>query len=63
MDKIIKNEDIKLPEGLLEKEFYICALQLKTPFWDEVNENQRGFHKYYLIFPRKSEHFEELVVG
>ncbi|MDI6735597.1 MAG: hypothetical protein QME42_05310 [bacterium] len=39
-------ELIELPKGLLDGEFYVCSVQLKTPFWDEVNKNQKGTYKY-----------------
>ncbi len=41
-----KIELIKLPNGLLEKEVRVCCLQLKSPFWDEVNDNEKGSKQF-----------------
>lgn len=44
----MKVETIELPDGLLSNEFYICSIQLKSPFWDEVDKMGKGPYNDYI---------------
>ncbi len=48
-NKAVEFNEIPLDEDFLENSFYVCSVQLRTPFWKEAftgsKDNKKGRRK------------------